>query len=308
MRVLLDYVHLREKAPVSVDLNDVLTELVRLREYSPNGDDLEIALDLADPPLRVVGDAQQLQQVVLNLIDNAEDACKAAGGTCELSVSTAFATPEWARIAVRDNGPGIPVEVQSHVFEPFFTTKGIGHGTGLGLAISHEIVTQHNGKLWFETDPPHGTTFYVDLPLSQASTQVAVKEKDGGTTTAVSPPARILVVDDEQSISHLLTKVLSRSGHSVEAVQDGQQALGKLRSNTYDIVFLDLKIPDIPGQAIYDWIKQQRPRLAERTVILTGDILSAETIRFLEEERTAHLLKPFQLGELRSLLGHLWPV
>jgi signal transduction histidine kinase/CheY-like chemotaxis protein len=307
MRVLLDYVHLRQTSPTAIDLNGVLDELVHLREYTPNGDDLEISLTLADPPPYVIGDAQQIQQVLLNLIDNAEDACKTAGRTCQLSVSTKLIGPQRVRLAVHDNGPGIPTEVQSRVFEPFFTTKPVGHGTGLGLAISQEIVAQHNGKLWFETDPPRGTTFYVDLPLSDAVAHTVTSEGATQTSTAGGAPARILVVDDEQSISSLLTKVLTRTGHHVDSAHDGHEALAKLQGNTYDIVFLDLRIPDVPGQAIYDWIKQHRPHLVERTVILTGDILNTETIRFLEEERATHLLKPFQLGELRHLLSRVWP-
>jgi signal transduction histidine kinase len=306
MRVLLDYVHLRDRTPIAVDLNSIVSELVRLREYTSNGDELEISLDLADPTPYTLGDAQQLQQVVLNLIDNAQDACKAAGRPCQLSVSTAHPQDEWVRVAVRDNGPGIAPEVQSRVFEPFFTTKPVGQGTGLGLAISKEIVAQHEGKLWFQSDPPHGTTFYVDLPLSDGNGHTASDEGHVGASTLSSAPARILIVDDEKSISSLLTKVLARAGHHVDAAHDGHEALEKLHGNTYDIVFLDLRIPNVPGQAIYDWIKQHRARLAERTVILTGDILCAETIRFLEEERVAHLLKPFQLGELRHLLARVW--
>jgi DNA-binding response OmpR family regulator len=113
-------------------------------------------------------------------------------------------------------------------------------------------------------------------------------------------------VDDERSIGNLLTKVLTKIGHHVDVALDGHQALAKMKQYAYDIVFLDLKIPDLPGQAIYDWIKGHLPHLAERTIILTGDTLSTETISFLEQECTTHLLKPFQLVELRGVLDRVW--
>lgn len=211
------------------------------------------------------------------------------------------------RLSIRDEGPGIPPEIQSRVFEPFFTTRPAGEGVGLGLPICEQIVKHHQGHIWFESDSERGTTFYVDLPAAHMS---AVEHRGHGAAPVQEkrpPPARILVVDDEKSITNLLAKVLTRTGHHVDTALDGLEALDKLQQNVYDIAFLDLKIPALSGKAVYIWIKQNQPRLAERTVILTGDTLSSDTLDFLEHETAAHLLKPFQLVQLRNVLGRIWP-
>ena len=126
------------------------------------------------------------------------------------------------------------------------------------------------------------------------------------TDPAVSP-ARILVVDDEASITRLLYKVLTLNGHMVDSAATGYQALNKIQQNHYDIVFLDLKIPGVPGQSVYDWIKKHRADLLPRTIILTGDTLNDDTMHFLDQEQAVRLLKPFDLGELRSLMQCIWP-
>ncbi len=306
-RTLLDYVHLAEHRSEPVDVNAIVHQLARFCEFAEDSEGTEIRLDLAEPTPYVMGDPQQLQQVILNLVDNAEHACRAANRDCQLAISTELVGADQVQIAVQDNGPGIPQELQARVFEPFFTTKPIGEGTGLGLAVSQQIVTQHRGRMWFQSGTDEGTTFFIELPTtSPAAEEEACPSPGARPLTTATPPARILVVDDERSIGNLLTKVLTKIGHHVDVALDGHQALAKMKQYAYDIVFLDLKIPDLPGQAIYDWIKGHLPHLAERTIILTGDTLSTETISFLEQECTTHLLKPFQLVELRGVLDRVW--
>ena len=306
-RTLLDYVHLAEHKAEPVDVNAIVRQLKRFCEFADDSRSTEIRVNLAEPPPYVMGDPQQLQQVILNLIDNAEYACRTANRGCQLRIGTELVGGEQVRISVQDNGPGIPSELQGRVFEPFFTTKPIGEGTGLGLAVSQQIVTQHRGQIWFESEASEGTTFFIELPTtSPTAEQETCSSPAARPVTTTTPPARILVVDDERSIGNLLTKVLTKIGHHVDVALDGHQALAKMRQYAYDIVFLDLKIPDLPGQAIYDWIKGHLPHLAERTIILTGDTLSTETISFLDQECTTHLLKPFQLVELRGVLDRVW--
>jgi signal transduction histidine kinase/CheY-like chemotaxis protein len=305
-RTLLDYVHLAEHKVEPVDINAIVRQLSRFCDLTEGSESTEIHLDLAEPPLCVLGDAQRLQQVILNLIDNAEHACRAVNQDCRLSIRTEPFGTDQVRITVRDNGPGIPSEVQSRIFEPFFTTRPVGEGSGLGLAVSQQIVTQHRGQISFQSGASEGTTFFIDLPTCSLAEDEETCPAPVAYAPATTSSARILVIDDERSIGNLLTKVLTKTGHHVDVALDGRQALAKMKQYAYDIVFLDLKIPDLPGQAIYDWIKKNLPHLAERTIVLTGDILSTETISFLEEECTTHLLKPFQLVELRSVLERVW--
>jgi len=306
-RDLLDYVRLKNDGPTQFDINHIIRQLVRFRMRALRHDDVEIVLSLADHIPTLVGEARQLQQVLLNLIDNAEQATKITNRPGKLWIRTRFIEQEgYVRISVRDNGPGIPPEIKSRIFEPFFTTKPSGQGTGLGLSISKQIVERHKGRIWAESKPGRGATFYVDLP---ASTRPSHKPADRDTLCAkpASKPARILVVDDEKSIRDLLARILTRDGHRVEVAWSGSQAIHKLEETAYDIVFLDLKIPGLSGQAVYAWIKHDRPELARQTVILTGDTLGNETLSFLREERVRHLLKPFQVADLRNALREVWP-
>jgi signal transduction histidine kinase len=307
-RELLDYLHLTVQEPVRIDVNYVIVQLGRYRMYALETDSIDIEFDLAQPSPQVVGDVQQIQQVLLNLIDNAERACTLAGKKCHLRISTEMVQRgELVRISVRDNGPGIPREIQSRLFEPFFTTEPTGRTTGLGLTVCRQIIALHGGTIWFESEPGQGSTFFIDLPSAHSPEAKPRGDRVAPTSQSTVPPARILVVDDEKSISKLLARVLTRGGHKVDTALDGREALTKLENGIYDIVFLDIKIPILSGQAIFAWIKRNLPSLLRRTVILTGDTLNTETISFLEREHAMRLFKPFQLVDLRNMMDRIWP-
>jgi len=115
--------------------------------------------------------------------------------------------------------------------------------------------------------------------------------------------SRILVVDDEDSIARLLKRVLTRWGHHVEVATDGNAAVAHMQRSTYDILFLDLNMPGLHGQLVFDWIKANREEMVSSTVILTGDHLRPDIAGFLARERILHLAKPFQLAELSEIIA-----
>jgi signal transduction histidine kinase len=305
---LLNYVHLQSEDLTSIDINHLIRELVCFRTRALKISDLDITLDLADslPPL--IGDPRHLQQVIFNLIDNAEQACASVDRKGELRIRTQQVDGDrYIRISVSDNGPGIPPEIQPHIFKPFFTTQPCGQGIGLGLSISQQIIERHGGHIWLESTPDKGATFLIDLPdlptpalRSSNVSFTSVRQSD-------SLPAHILVIDDEKSISRLLTKMLAKHAHHVDVANSGNEALHRLQETAYDLVFLDLKLPGLPGKTVYSWIKQNRTKLSKRTVVLTGDSLNVDTADFLEREGITHLLKPFHLSELRAVLKQVWP-
>ena len=308
VRDLLDYVRLQNEGSAHIDINDIVRQVLRFRVHTLQRNGLEIAVDLAEDLPSIVGNARQIQQVLLNLVNNAEQACAATNREGRVWISTRLADSDaFVRISVRDNGTGVAPEIQSHIFEPFFTTKASGEGTGLGLSICKQIVERHKGCMWLENDPGKGATFFVDLPASSRPATVPQSEEETPQQRASTLSARVLVVDDEKSIGQLLSKILTRQGHRVDIALNGSHAIHQLEETAYDIVLLDLKIPGISGQAVYTWIKRDRPQLAKRTVILTGDTLNRETITFLSEENVLRLLKPFQLAEVRTLMQQIWP-
>jgi PAS domain S-box-containing protein len=308
VRDLLDYVHLQSDAPMQVNVNDLIRQVVRFRNHTLKQNGLRIVSDLAQDLPSIQGYARQLQQVILNLITNAEQASTAAHGEGKVWIRTFYVKDcNCVRISLRDNGPGIPPEVQSRIFEPFFTTKKSGEGTGLGLSISRQIVERHNGRIWYENEPGPGAHFCIELPALSDLDAVACGRSTRSAEQADVRVARVLVVDDEKSIGRLLCKVLTKQGHSVEVAFNGEEALHRLQENVYDVLFLDLKIPDLPGQEIYAQVKAHHAELAKHTVILTGDTLNATTAAFLRQENMVHLLKPFQLSELRAAMEEVWP-
>jgi CheY-like chemotaxis protein len=288
--------------PVEVDVNHLIRQLVRFRTSALDAESPQIELELQEPLPTVLGSLQQLQHVMLNLIGNAEEAARAAGKPCELSIGTTKSADQ-VQIWVRDNGAGLPPQVQSNVWETLVPPHGGIEWAGLGLAICQQIVQYHHGRIWSTSQADQGTTFFVELPAAGASPKPKVTVTHFPTADL---PARILVIDDETSITKLLTKVLSRNGHQVDVALDGRDGLTKLQENLYDIVFLDLKIPGLPGKAIYDWIKKNQAHLLERTIVLTGDTLNKDTMGFLEQEHVEHLLKPFQLVDLQNTLQRVW--
>ncbi len=164
VRGLLDFARRPESRLGAIDLGELATTAIEFLRGKQSAD-VEVVLEVPAEPLIVHGDREQLNQVVLNLLNNAYDSLENAGRV----VVRVFAQRDWAHLQVSDTGSGIPPEVRPHVFEPFFTTKPEGKGTGLGLAICHGILQSHGGTIQFETEVGRGTTFDVRLPLADGA-------------------------------------------------------------------------------------------------------------------------------------------
>jgi CheY-like chemotaxis protein len=205
------------------------------------------------------------------------------------------------RIEVEDTGPGIPATAQHQIFNPFFTTKPTGKGTGLGLSISLGIVSEHGGRIWAE-NVSGGARFTVELP------RVACDERATLSIVPVSPPPhpeslRILVVDDEEALRTALERFLSSEGHSVVAVGSGSEAIWRGEGDEeFDIVLLDLRMPDVSGQQVFERWKRERPELSDRVVFITGDIVSADLQSFLRGTGRPYIAKPFEFTTVVDIL------
>jgi CheY-like chemotaxis protein/anti-sigma regulatory factor (Ser/Thr protein kinase) len=238
-------------------------------------------------------DAHQMQQVLLNLFTNATDAMKARGAGVLTVRSRALAGG--VLIEVEDDGPGIPAENLSRVFDPFFTTKGVGEGTGLGLSLSIGIVEAHGGSMQVENVAGAGARFTLQLPVGEG---VAVAEPPELGPVGGAARARILVVEDETALRAIVTDILTGLGHEVDEAGSGQAALAHLERNVYDVVTLDLRLPDIDGRVIWRWIGERNPELATRVIFMTGDTMSAETQKFLQDAGRPVLTKPLGIGQI----------
>jgi PAS domain S-box-containing protein len=254
-----------------------------------------VAVDIAADLPQLVADVHQIEQVLFNIVQNAVLALASNPPEAPRSLTMrAAATSGAVRLAIGDSGPGIAPEHLARIFDPFFTTRRVGEGSGLGLSIVHAIVQQHGGRIWAESDPGRGTTFYVDLPFGDP---LPLPSPDGEPRPTAAN-ARILLVEDEESVRAVASRGLARLGYQVEAVADGAAALERALEQDYDLVISDLQMPGMDGVALYWRLHEQRPAL--RWLILTGDTMGERSRTFLEEAALPVLPKPFTRDQLAA--------
>jgi PAS domain S-box-containing protein len=298
---LLTFARQRPAERVDADVNAIVSDTVALREYALRTAQvqLRVALDPALP--RTWADPFQLQQVVLNLLSNAEQAVVGWGGPRRIGVETRR-DGDWIAIVVSDTGPGLAPELRDRIFNPFYTTKPVGEGTGLGLSIADGIVREHGGQIRVESQPGEGATFLVELPIVQPPTADYAVTAPPRAVPA-SGGRRVLVVDDEPALRKALARFLGTLGYVPTVAAGGAEARALLLANEYDVILLDLRIPDVGGDTLYRELHDRDPRQARRVVFLTGDVQSEQARRLLEETGRPSVSKPFQLDDLAAVLA-----
>ena len=255
----------------------------------------EVVVEPDVPDIEI--NANQIQQVFVNLINNAAQAMGAAGTGGRVMI-TVRRWLDGVAVSVADNGPGMTDAVAARVFEPFFTTKPEGEGTGLGLSICQGIAKEHGGRITLETAPGQGATFTVELPGGARPAPAPIPPP----APAAAGPLRILVVDDEPTILHYMRATLESWGHAVDVASDGSDALDRAVAGRFDVIICDLRMPRLGGREMYYALKASHPAIAERLIFATGDTVRGDTLSFLESLGRPYLHKPFTLAELRTVL------
>ncbi len=262
---------------------------------------IDAALDLARAGLAPIGRVElniaphlharateELVQVIVNLLVNAADAIQERTESTEsgLIEIDAFAQGDRAVIEVKDNGKGMPDEVQRRIFDPFFTTKEPGRGTGLGLSISREIVNQLDGEITASVRIPHGTVLRITLAL-EAPAPPSLPQ----IPNAIPDAVHILVVDDEPALLRGMQRHL-RDFH-IDVAHNASEALRALRLRNYDMVLCDVMMPGMTGPELYYRTKEELgDPSAERFVFMTGGVFSEDQARALEKTGRDTLAKP----------------
>ncbi|MEJ8821216.1 response regulator [Variovorax humicola] len=290
-----------ERGPVAI--NEVVTAVLDMTAYAMRTSTIDVVLDLADQIPPILADGDQIHQVVLNLVVNAQQALQERPAPRRINLSTRYdPVAARVRIVVADNGPGIPAHLRARVFEPYFTTKPIGIGTGVGLAVSLGIVEAHGGELTIECPDEGGAIFHIALPVGAVQ----------APSTPAWPSAKrhtgrrsVLVVDDESEIREALSQILSDADHRIATADSGQEALERLAMEQFDVIVTDLRMPGLDGQALYREIERRWPSQAERVVFVTGDTLSASLHEFVAHSGRPVIEKPFLPEDVRRLVGGL---
>jgi signal transduction histidine kinase/CheY-like chemotaxis protein len=285
---------------VPVDLPPLLDETLDLQGYELRS--LRIAVvrryEPGLPP--VLAEATQLQQLFTNLVLDAVQAMRDTGRAGSLTVSACHdRAQDRVRVAVAGEGPGIAPPDLERVFEAFHTTKPAGLGTGLGLAFSRQIVEAHGGWIRAEKRPGGGACFVVEVPAHRGAA-TAVEPSAGSVRPRAG--ARALLVEDERVVGDLLAEFLAIAGYDVDRAANGRAALEHVRRRAYALIVSDVRMPDVDGPALYHELLAVAPDLARRMVFVTGDIMSPEIRRFLDQTCLRYLEKPFTLAEFQGVI------
>ncbi len=302
VRTFLNMARQRPAVRAPVQLNHLVRAAADMLGYTLRSHGIELVLQLADPLPEVQADADQIGQVLLNLIVNAQQALAGTAGPRRVVVQTGAerlgeSEAVWLRVA--DNGPGVPASARDQIFEPFFTTKAEGMGTGLGLAVSRSLAREHGGDLVVEGGA-EGGSFRLSLPVSPelaaalpaAGLQAAADEDDGACS------GRVLVVDDEAEIADMVRSMLEAAHYEVAVAESGAVALELLGEARFDAIVSDLRMPDMDGAALWREVLARDASLARRMLFVTGDTLSPSARSFLDQAGCGSLEKPFNPGEL----------
>jgi two-component system NtrC family sensor kinase len=299
---LLSFGRQHKPSRVHVDLRSVMEDTIALRDYDLKVNNIQVLRDFEPVLPSVVADPHQLEQVYLNIINNAADAMLdgARGGELRIRI---YADNGHVVSEFHDSGPGIADP--KHVFDPFYTTKGVGKGTGLGLSICYGIVKEHGGEISARNHVDGGALLEVRLPVAVGERPLTEGERIVARRES-KLEGHILLVDDEEPVLDFEREVLGAAGLSVTTATSGAKAVERLQAETFDAVFLDSKIPgDWSSEDVYKWIEESRPNLVSKTVLVLSNVSDSSVRAFVDATKILCLVKPFEVADLLAVTRRL---
>jgi signal transduction histidine kinase/CheY-like chemotaxis protein len=257
------------------------------------GIQIELVKEFGEVPL-ILGNPSELREVLTNIIFNAVDAMPEGG---RITIATQSQIEGWVEMRISDTGIGMTEEVKKRVFDPFFTTKGVTN-SGLGMSVSYGIVKRHRGEILIESERGKGTTFVLHLPVGSE-----VKEPKGKVLKPIQemPPARILVIDDEDSVRDILSKILGLQGHQIVVASDGEEGIERFKNEVFDLVFTVLGMPKTSGWEVGKTIKGLNPKVP--IVMITGWGMELSKEKMKENGIGLIVSKPFQFDQVVALVS-----
>jgi signal transduction histidine kinase/ActR/RegA family two-component response regulator/uncharacterized protein YigA (DUF484 family) len=289
----------RDKEFITLSLNEIIAEVVNITQprwrdqTQKKGIQVELTTQLGDIPV-IMGNPSELREVLTNIIFNAVDAMPRGG---ELTLTTQPQAEDWVEVRIADTGIGMTDEMKKRVFDPFFTTKGVTN-SGLGMSVSYGIIKRHGGEILIESEPGKGTTFVIHLPTGYEEEQVVVKEV---TPVKESRQARILVIDDEDSVRDVLSRILKTKGHQVVVASNGEEGIERFRSELFDLVFTDLGMPRLSGWEVGKTIKGINPKVP--IAMITGWGVELDREKLSESGIDLVVSKPFNFDQVINLVS-----
>jgi len=297
---LLSFARQRTPQKRDIDLKRVLEETLTLREYDLKVNNITLERDLPETMPSVVADPHQLEQVFLNVINNALDAMLEGNGSGVLKVR-GFRKGNLVCVEFDDSGPGI--KDPSRIFDPFYTTKTVGKGTGLGLSICYGIVKEHGGEIVARNRDEGGASIEIRLPASEKDAMpevVAPSRRDSLLS------GRVLLVEDEEAVLEFERDVLVGAGADVTTSLSIDETKEKMQNSAFDVVVLNGRMPGGPSAAeMYRWVSEACPGMEKKVLFTFSTVTDTETRRFLQELNVPSLAKPFEVADLISQVSKL---
>jgi len=290
-----------DQAPV--DLNDVIQRTLLLMSYDLTLKDIAVEKDLGTVP-PVLGDRHALQQVLLNLLNNAAQAVAENPPDRPRVIRIATWFDDRVRMSVADSGRGITDDALPHLFTPFFTTKEPGQGTGLGLSITYSIVEAHGGRIAVERPAEGGAAFLVDLPPAPAGVALNLTPVPEPAPAPPSAKRAILLVDDDPAVRRMVKALFGREGHTVDVARNAQHALDLAGARAYDLILADAQAR-ARDQLFVTRLVETLPALKDRVLVATGDVRPGADDA-LARLGLRYVRKPFNLRDLRDEAARVW--
>ncbi|MGA2516276.1 MAG: GAF domain-containing protein [Thermodesulfobacteriota bacterium] len=288
----------RDREFVTLSLNEIMMEVVNITQprwrdqTQKKGIQVGLTTHLGDIPM-VMGNPSELKEVLTNIVFNAVDAMPNGG---KLTVTTQPQAEDWVEVRIADTGVGMTEEVKRRVFDPFFTTKGVTN-SGLGMSVSYGIIKRHGGEILIESELGKGTSFVIHLPTGYGEEEAVAKEV---TPVKESRQARILVIDDEDSVRDVLSRMLKAKGHQVAVASNGEEGIERFRSEPFDLVFTDLGMPKVSGWEVGKTIKAINPKVP--IAMITGWGVELDREKLSESGIDLSIAKPFNFDQVINLV------
>jgi signal transduction histidine kinase len=304
---LLAFSRKESKKREVIGVNELIKQAVNLKRYQLKVNNIQLIAEPCEVSYPVLVTAQQMQQVLLNLLNNAEQAIAKTDHSGIIRVEGGR-RGETVFITVTDNGVGIPAHVLPFIFDPFFTTKNLGEGTGLGLSIAHTLIENHGGTISAKSEPGN-TVFTIELPMARSPKMPSeTRETQPLSVRPASKtkrPGRVLVVDDETAIVDAICEFLDLQNIITDKANDGEEALKLLSKNRYSAIVSDIRMPGVDGPELYERAVAQDPAYKSRFLFMSGDLVRDSTQGFVSSLNCPCLAKPFALQVLYQNLEPL---
>ncbi len=304
----------------SINLNTIVSNIQKMLDRLI-GENIQLTTQLAPGLKQINADFGQMEQIVMNLSVNARDAMR-AGGHLHLQTENivideaycdqaTYATPgEFVRLTVEDSGAGMDQEMMDKIFDPFFSTKGPGHGTGLGLSVVYGVVKQHQGWINVYSEPNHGTTFKIYLPVSKEKPHQAILDENNTQKSEIPSYQgnleRILLVEDQAEVRDVVVTALNESGYIVReaaTIAEAKEWMARA-GDEFDLLFSDVILPDGNGIDFAEQASNQHPKI--KILISSGYTEEKSRSDAIDRNRFSFLQKPYPLNKMLEILHQIF--